>query len=579
MLSNMKPLIHYFSHYLKESILAPLFKLLEASFELMVPLVIAYVIDSIVDHGNQDNLVAMILLLIFLATIGVIVAVLAQYFAARAAVGFTRDLSNDLYKKVLSLPKKNRDQLGNHRILTRLSSDTVQIQTGINTFLRLFLRAPIVVFGALVMAFYIDAHLSRLFLIMIVLLFGIVAYLSKVSSDSFEKIRSYLDRLVGYLQESITGMRVIRAFVQTSREIDSFENINRSYQTEQIKAGMWAASLAPLTFVVVNTTLLLLIFQGNTAIDNGVMEQGKLIALINYLLQILGELVKVVMVVNTLNQSFISAKRVKEIMDQPSEDLHAALPLLKTQDMELLFSASNVAFSYAQAVEPALKGIQFNIKKGDFFGIIGGTGSGKTTLVELLLKLYDPSHGQLIFYKDGTSPQNLYNWRDSISLVPQDSQLFSGTIRSNLQLGLPEQSDEALWTALEIAQAAGFIREKNGLETIVEQKGQNFSGGQKQRLTIARALLQPASILILDDATSALDYLTEKMLLDAIKSAMPHKTIITVSQRANSLAVSDQILVLDKGKQVGLGTHKQLLQTCSVYREIAQSQTSQEIPT
>ncbi|MGT2911820.1 ABC transporter ATP-binding protein [Streptococcus cameli] len=573
----MKSLLYYFKNYLKESILAPLLKLLEAAFELIVPLVIAYIVDTIIVHGNQEDLIAMILLLVSFAIVGVLVAVSAQYFASKAAVGFAKDLTVDLYQKVLTLPKERRDQLGPSSLLTRLSSDTLQIQNGINTFLRLFLRAPIVVFGALFMAFYISPDLSIIFLGMIAVLFVIVILISKISSSYFATIRKIMDRLVGLIQESISGMRVVRAFVQTDREVRQFHTANQSYESQQMKAGFLSASLTPLTFLVVNASLFILIVQGNQFIDSGLLEQGKLVALINYLLQILVELVKLVMVVTTLNQSFVSAKRVEEIFEQESENLLAPLPVKKSSYQNLQIEVDHLSFQYPTASETALSNISFKIFRGQTFGIIGGTGSGKSTLIDLFLHLYAASEGEVAVFQAGYSPKNLKEWRQQFALVPQQPQLFAGTVRTNLTLGLSGISDQELWNALEIAQAADFLREKEGLDTRVEAMGRNFSGGQKQRLTIARAVLQPAPILILDDATSALDYLTERRLLDSLKEKMPSKTLILISQRTNSLAVADSILVLDKGEQVGLGRHEQLLDHCFVYQEIARSQESKEV--
>ena len=573
----MTSLLHYFRNYLKESILGPVFKLLEASFELTVPLVIAFIVDSIIPRGNQGDLVAMVLLLVVLAVIGVVVAITAQYYSAKAAVGFTRDLTMDLYQKVLSLPKSSRDSFSASSLLTRLSSDTLQIQTGINTFLRLFLRAPIVVFGALILAFSISPRLSVLFLAMVIVLFIIVIVISRVSSQLFAQIRQTLDKMVGLVQENVLGVRVIRAFGQKEREMAGFEEQNQVYLGEQMKAGYWSAALAPLTFLVVNLTLVTLIWQGKIAVGNNWLEQGQLVALINYLLQILTELVKIVMVVSTLNQTFVSAERVKEIFELQSEDILAPLENQVNKDKSLVLSLEQVNFTYPHAAEAALKDIHFQVKKGDFFGIIGGTGSGKSTVFDLFLHLYPATAGHVFLFDNGKSLQNLKSWRESFALVPQQAQLFSGDVRSNLTLGLNDVTDEAIWRALDIAQASEFLQAKDGLATKVEAFGRNFSGGQRQRLTIARALLQPAPILLLDDATSALDYLTESRFLQALESEMPDKTVIMISQRTSSLAKAQQILVLDKGEQVGLGSHEDLLVTNPIYREIHQSQHRQEV--
>ncbi|HFI0449130.1 TPA: ABC transporter ATP-binding protein [Streptococcus suis] len=572
----MKSLFRYFKSYKKESILGPIFKLLEASFELLVPLIIAYIVDTIIPNGNRGDLVAMLLLLVGLALVGIIVSLTAQYFSAKAAVGVTKELTNDLYQKVLSLPKSSRDILSSSSLLNRLTSDTLQIQTGINTFLRLFLRAPIVVFGSLIMSFYISPTLSVYFLGMIVLLLVIVTGISFMTSRIYQTIRKELDGLVGQVRETVTGWRVIRAFGQREREIKAFQVINQRYKKQQLEAGFWSSLLSPLTFLVVNGTLLILIWQGNIAISHNLLEQGMLVALINYLLQILVELVKMIMVVSTLNQTYISAQRIQEVFEQESENVEADLPVVNSRDKDLVFSVHDLTFAYPNSAEESLSGIDFELRKGQFMGIIGGTGSGKSTLVDLLQALYSLPSNQLSIYIDGQSPKNLKEWRQQIAIVPQRAQLFAGTIRSNLSLGLESVSDNDLWAALEIAQAKSFIEDKGGLDSPVEAFGKNFSGGQRQRLTIARAILQKAPILILDDATSALDYLTESRLLAAIRRDLPEQTLIMVSQRTNSLRAADQILVLDQGRQVGLGCHEDLLRSSAIYQEIDQSQHREE---
>ncbi|HEM4181638.1 TPA: ABC transporter ATP-binding protein [Streptococcus suis] len=572
----MKFLSRYFKDYIKESILGPVFKLLEACFELLVPLIIAYIVDTIIPNGSQGNLVAMLFLLVGLACIGIIVSLIAQYYSAKAAVGVTKELTNDLYQKVLSLPKSSRDILSSSSLLTRLTSDTLQIQTGINTFLRLFLRAPIVVFGSLIMAFYISPSLSAYFLGMIILLIFIVTVISVMTSRIYQSMRKELDGLVGQVRETVTGWRVIRAFGQREREIKAFQGINQIYKKQQLQAGFWSSLLPPLTFLVVNGTLLILIWQGNIAISHNLLEQGMLVALINYLLQILVELVKMIMVVSTLNQTYISAQRIQEVFDQTSEDVESSLPKVVSEDKEIIFSVRHLSFSYPKSAEESLSDIAFDLRKGQFMGIIGGTGSGKSTLVDLLQALYSVPTNQLSLFIDGKSPKNLKEWRQQIAIVPQQAQLFAGTIRSNLSLGLEEISDSDLWSALEIAQAKSFIEDKGGLDSPVEAFGKNFSGGQRQRLTIARAILQKAPILILDDATSALDYLTESRLLVAIRQELPGQNLIMVSQRTNSLRTADQILVLEQGRQVGLGRHEDLLRSSAIYQEIHQSQQQGE---
>ncbi len=572
----MKLFFQYFKPYKNESILGPVFKLLEASFELLVPLIIAYIVDTIIPNGNRGDLVAMLFLLVGLACIGIIVSITAQYFSAKAAVGVTKALTNDLYQKVLSLPKSSRDILSSASLLTRLTSDTLQVQTGINTFLRLFLRAPIVVFGSLIMAFYISPSLSIYFLGMILLLLVIVTGISVLTSRIYQSIRNELDGLVGQVRETINGWRVIQAFGQREREIKTFQGINQRYKKQQLQAGFWSSLLSPLTFLVVNGTLILLIWQGHSAISDNRLEQGMLVALINYLLQILVELVKLIMVVTTLNQTYISAQRIQEVFEQKSEDVDANLPVVYSRDKELIFSVNHLSFSYPKSAEKSLIDIDFELCKRQFMGLIGGTGSGKSTLVDLLQALYSIPTSQLSFFIEGKSPRNLKEWRQQLAIVPQQAQLFAGTVRSNLSLGLESVLDSELWAALEIAQARSFIEDKGGLDSPVEAFGKNFSGGQRQRLTIARAILQKAPILVLDDATSALDYLTESRLLSAIRRAFPEQTLIMVSQRTNSLRTADQILVLDQGRQVGLGRHEDLLRSSAIYQEIDRSQHREE---
>ncbi|MBF0788096.1 MULTISPECIES: ABC transporter ATP-binding protein [unclassified Streptococcus] len=573
----MKRFRKYGRGYLKEAILAPLLKLMEACFELAVPLILAFIVDTIIPHSNHSQLIAMILLLVLFATVGVIVALIAQYYSAKVAVGYTKELTQDLYKKIVSLLKSCRNDLSSDSLLTRLTNDTLQIQTGINIFLRLFLRAPIVVFGSLVMAFYINPSLSLNFLGMIALLFLIVSVVSIMASKIYLLMRKTLDSLVGQVRESMAGIRVIRSFGQSMQEIKAFQQVNQTYTHQQLTAGFWASLLTPVTFLVVNITLLILIYQGRLAIGQGRLDQGMLIALINYLSQILVELVKMVMVISSLNQSFISAGRLNEIFEQESEDIESLFDHSNFSEKWTLV-VKNLSFAYTDTAENTLTNLSFRVRRGEFLGIIGGTGAGKSTLVDLLLQLYpvDPSHLAL-FKADGHSPVNLREWREQFALVGQQAQLFSGTVRSNLLLGKQSASDETLWWTLEIAQAKEFVLEKGGLEANVESFGRNFSGGQRQRLTIARALLQEAPILILDDATSALDYLTERNLRTAIQQALPDKLLIMISQRTNSLLQADQILVLDQGQQVGLGCHEELLQTCAIYQEIDQSQHGQEV--
>lgn len=567
----MKYLSRYFKGYLKETVLGPLFKLFEASFELLVPIIIARIVDTIIPSNNEVNLVLMIGLLFLFAVVGVIVAITAQYFSSKAAVGYTRQLTKDLFKKIMGLSKEDRDKLTTSSLVTRLTSDTYQIQTGINQFLRLFLRAPIIVFGAIIMAFNISSKMTIDFLVMVAILFVIVFTMSHLLNPIYASIRRATDKIVNMTRQQLEGVRVIRAFGQVDKEEREFAAANQNYTDLQLKAGRLSSLVTPLTYLVVNSTLILVIWQGNIQIGKGLLSQGMLIALVNYLLQILTELLKMTMLVTSLNQSFISAKRITEVFEKESEDLATELEEM-TSDFAV--SVNDMSFTYPTAAEPSLSHIGFQLNPGDFLGVIGGTGSGKSTLVELLTHLYTPQEGRLAIFQNQKSPKTLGEWRSWVSVVPQKAELFQGTIRSNLTLGMRgDVSDETFWKALDIAQASDFVSEKEGqLDATVEAFGRNFSGGQRQRLTIARAIVQKAPLLILDDSTSALDYLTESKLLTAIHEQLSDTTLILISQRTNSLKAADKILLLDKGHQLGFASHDELLASNELYRDIHYSQ-------
>ena len=573
----MKSLLKYFKGYLAETFLGPVFKLLEAIFELCVPLIIAHLVDQVILKKETSGVVLTVGVLFLFAGLGVVVAITAQYFSSKAAVGFTREMTKELYDKILSLPKDKRDRIGTSSLVTRLTSDTYQIQVGINLFLRLFLRAPIIVFGSIIMAFTISSKLTLWFLGMVAILTLIIVLMSRIVNPLFATIRKITDRMVTVTRQQFQGMRVIRAFGQQASELENFREVNQDYKVSQIHAGIWSSLVSPLTFLVVNTTLVCVIWQGQLTISAGILTQGMLVALVNYLLQILTELIKLAMLVTSLNVSYISAKRVQEIFDLKEEDLLEALAEETATEQEAI-SAEEVSFTYPTASSPALEGISFDLDQGQMLGIIGGTGSGKSTLVQLLSHLYAVSQGKLALYHQAHSPKTLKEWREWVAVVPQKAELFRGTIRSNLLLGMEETvSEDDLWWALETAQAADFVREKEGqLDEPVEAFGRNFSGGQRQRLTIARALLKKAPFLILDDSTSALDYLTEARLLKSIKEELSDTSLILVSQRTNSLKSADQILVLNKGHQVGLGNHEFLLATNEIYQEIHESQHGRE---
>ena len=573
----MKHLLSYFKSYIKESFLAPLFKLLEAVFELLVPMVIAGIVDQSIPQKDQGHLWMQIGLLFVFAVIGVLVALVAQFYSAKAAVGFTKELTNDLYRHILSLPKDSRDRLTTSSLVTRLTSDTYQIQTGINQFLRLFLRAPIIVFGAIFMAYRLSPELTFWFLVMVTILTLVIVVLSRLVNPLYSSLRKKTDQLVQETRQQLQGMRVIRAFGQEKREIEHFQVLNQIYTAIQMKTGYWSSLLTPLTYLIVNGTLLVIIWNGYISIQGGWLSQGALIALINYLLQILVELIKLAMLINSLNQSYISAKRIEEVFAEEPEDILAEIAQ-REGSMNQSLRVEHLTFTYPDAAQPSLRDISFGMKKGEILGIIGGTGSGKSTLVQVLLGLYKPDKGTVAFYQAGNSPQNLAQWRSWIAYVPQKVELFKGTIRSNLTLGMENPvSDQELWQALEIAQAKDFVSDKDGqLDAEVQAGGRNFSGGQKQRLSIARAVLHQAPFLILDDATSALDTITESNLLKAVQENLPNTSLILISQRTSTLKIAEQILLLEKGQQLALGNHEELMKTSQVYREINASQHGKE---
>ena len=573
----MKQLLSYFKPYLKESFLAPLFKLLEAVFELLVPMVIAGIVDQSIPQKDQGHLWMQMGLLFVFAVIGVLVALVAQFYSAKAAVGFTKELTNDLYRHILSLPKDSRDRLTTSSLMTRLTSDTYQIQTGINQFLRLFLRAPIIVFGAIFMAYRLSPELTFWFLVMVAILTFVIVVLSRLVNPLYSSLRKKTDQLVQETRQQIQGMRVIRAFGQEKREIEHFQVLNQVYMAIQMKTGYWSSLLTPLTYLIVNGTLLVIIWNGYISIQGGWLSQGALIALINYLLQILVELIKLAMLINSLNQSYISAKRIKEVFAEKPEDILAEIAQKETSSNQSL-RVEHLSFTYPDAAQPSLRNLSFAMQQGEILGIIGGTGSGKSSLVQVLLGLYPVDKGSISLYRDGRSPRNLSEWRSWMAYVPQKVELFKGSIRSNLTLGMEDPiSDQELWQALEIAQAKDFVSDKEGqLDAEVQAGGRNFSGGQKQRLSIARAVLRRAPFLILDDATSALDTITESNLLKAVQDNLPNTSLILISQRTSTLKIADQILLLEKGEQLALGNHEELMETSQVYREINASQHGKE---
>ncbi|MDO4432483.1 MAG: ABC transporter ATP-binding protein [Aerococcaceae bacterium] len=559
----MNRLLPYFRGYYFPSIVGPLLKLIEVAAELSVPLLVAELIDKALPTKQQSVVIQYTLWMIAVAFIGVVATLTAQYFAARAAIGITQALSRDAFKHTLSLPKKTRDLLTADSLTTRLTNDTHHVQVGLNFVFRLLIRSPFIVVGASLMAWRIDAALACYFFAMTALLFLVVGVLTYILTPYQKRVRQQLERLVSLTREQLQGMRVIRAFNQATHEQQQFEQANQHYTSTQKILGYLTALSNPLTFIIVNMILVLVLWQGGQRIQVGSLTQGEIVALVNYLLQILSELLKIVMVLLVANKAAVSAQRVFEIMDAPSEDLTAVIEQKGTD----FFAFDQVSFSYGQQ-EMAVSNVTFSIPHGATIGMIGGTGSGKTTVIQLLARLYEATSGQI--HINARVPQlTTQLLRDCIGIVPQKAELFKGTIRSNLLLSNPNATDAQLWQVLEIAQATDFVQD---LSEEVLAFGSNFSGGQKQRLTIARALVKPIQLLILDDATSALDMLTEQQLLEAIRTHYPQVTLLIVSQRTRSLAHADNILVLEDGQQVGFDSHTKLLETCAVYQEIHATQ-------
>ncbi|MBR7928368.1 ABC transporter ATP-binding protein [Aerococcaceae bacterium zg-ZUI334] len=571
----MKSLAVFFKGYYKESILGPLFKLFEALLELAIPMILAQVIDTALSSRDTSLIIRYIVLMLILGLIGFVFSITAQYFSAKAAVGFTRQLNERLFEKVLALPKSALDITSPASLVNRLTNDTLQIQSGLNIFFRLFLRSPFIVLGSLIMAVKLEPQVTLVFSSMIILLFMIVGGILYATAPLFTKVRHTLDRLVQQTRQQMKGMRVIRAFRQEQREIDEFQETNSELYRQQLFVTNINLLTNPLTYVVVNIALIVILWQGSHWIHDGVIQQGSIVALVNYLLQILVELVKLTMVVTMLNKSYTSAKRVAEVLNEVDEtDTFVNGELT---DSQALYQFEHVQFTYPNGQSPALHQLDFSIRSGEFFGIIGGTGAGKSAILELITKTYDTSKGAIAINNQLIDVSTRKSVRNAISLVPQSATLFQGTVRSNLQMAYSQATDEDMWRALTVAQAADFIRSKDGLDTTVTAFGRNFSGGQRQRLTIARALVKPAQIYIFDDSTSALDYLTEARFQQALKEQYGNRTIIMISQRTHSVASADQILVLNEGAQVGLGTHELLLDSCPVYREIHQSQQVKEV--
>ena len=569
----MKKLLIYMKDYKKESVLGPLFKLLEASFELFIPLVVASMIDKGIPAGDKGYIWRMCLVMAALGLIGLVCAVTAQYFAARAAVGFATRLRHGLFAHIQSLSFSQMDREGTATLITRMTSDINQVQSGVNLVLRLFLRSPFIVFGAMVMAFTVDVKAALIFVVVIPVLSVIVFGIMLISIPLFKKVQGGLDRVLGITRENLTGVRVIRAFGEEEGEIQKFDRETDALKRMQMVAAQISALMNPLTYVVINGGLVALIYVGALRVEAGILSQGQVVALVNYMSQILVELVKLANLIITVTKAVACGNRIQSVFEIPagmeSPENGSAKEITQTGTVEF----DHVCLRYHKGGEQALTDIHFKANPGDTIGVIGGTGSGKSSLVHLIPRFYDVEKGSVKVDGQDVREIPLEVLRGKIGIVMQKAVLFQGTIRENLLWGNENATDEELWEALRTAQAEEFVLQKEkGLDEKIEQEGRNLSGGQKQRLSIARALVKKPEILILDDSASALDYATDAALRKSIKSMPGETTVFIVSQRASSLLHADQIIVLDDGEAAGMGTHDELLAGCEVYREIYYSQ-------
>ncbi len=569
----MWKLLVYLKEYKKESVLGPLFKLLEASFELLVPLVMASIIDTGIKNGDRRYVFLMGGVLLLLAAVGLAASLTAQYFAAKAAVGFSTKLKHELFAHIESLSYSEVDMLGSTSLITRMTSDVNQVQSGVNLVLRLFLRSPFIVFGAMIMAFTIDVKAAMIFVVAIPLLSVVVFGVMLASIPLYRKVQTGLDRVLGITRENLTGARVIRAFGKEKEETEKFEESNDILNKVQMFVGRISALMNPLTYVIINGAVIVLIWTGALRVEAGIITQGAVVALVNYMSQILVELVKLANLIITVTKAIACGNRIQDVFEVKTSLPDDAVEEVKEKAGTQIVSFEQVGLVYKEASEESLTDISFTVQKGDVIGVIGGTGSGKTSLVNLIPRFYDYTSGQIRIAGEDIRKYPLSQLREKIGVVPQKAVLFYGTIRSNMKWGREDATDEEIWEALETAQAAEFVREKEGgLDALVEQGGKNFSGGQRQRLTIARALVKKPEILILDDSASALDYATDAALRREIREKMQGTTVFIVSQRAASILHADKILVLDDGNMVGSGTHEELIGNCDVYREIYESQ-------
>ncbi len=571
----MRKLLTYLKGYEKECILGPLFKLLEASFELSVPLVVARLVDRGIGNGDSSYIIKMCAVMIILGVIGLISAVTAQYFSAVAAVGFSTRLRHAVLQHILGLSYSQLDQLGASTMITRMTSDINQVQNGVNLTLRLLLRSPFVVFGAMIMAFTIDVQAALVFAGVIPVLCLIVFGIMLITMPMYRQIQAALDGVTSATRQNLAGVRVLRAFCKEDTEIRAFEEQTRHLTRRQLSAGRLSALMNPMTYVVINLAVVLLVQVGAVKVESGVLTQGLVIALYNYMSQILVELIKMANLIITITKAAACAGRVASVLELEPEQKHGTR---SAEGLRGSVEFQDVTAQYAGAGNPSLEHISFSARPGQTIGIIGGTGSGKTTLVNLIPGLYDTAGGSVLLDGVEAGDYDSLSLRRQIGVVPQKAMLFKGSIRQNLLWGNENATDDDLWAALGTAQAADVVQGKEGgLDAAVEQGGVNFSGGQRQRLTIARALVRKPSILILDDSASALDYATDANLRMAIRKTEHPPTTFLVSQRAASVRYADEILVLDDGALVGKGTHEQLLESCGVYQEIYYSQFPREV--
>jgi len=569
----MKKLLIYLKDYKKETVLAPLFKLLEASFELMIPLVVAAIVDKGIGQGEISYVYKMGGAMVLLGIVGLIAAVSAQFFAAKAAVGFATGLRSALFGHIQSLSYTEIDTVGTSTLITRLTSDVNQVQSGVNMTLRLLLRSPFIVFGAMIMAFTVDAKSAFIFVGVIPLLCLVVFGIMLITMPLYKQVQKHLDRVLALTRENLTGIRVIRAFHKEKEEIENFKKGNEELTATQLLVGKISALMNPVTYVIINLGLVVLIYTGAMQVDSGRLSQGQVIALINYISQILVELIKMANLIVLITKALSSANRLSNIFEIKSSMNENGKENVKHEDNVPILEFENVGFCYAGAGEESLSEIDFVVHQGETVGIIGGTGCGKTTLVNLIPRFYDATSGLVRFHGKPIGEYSVEEIRERIGVVPQKAVLFKGTVKSNLQWGNERATIAEMNEALEIAQAKEFVDQLDKkLDAAVAQSGKNFSGGQRQRLTIARALVRKPEILILDDSTSALDYVTDAKLRAGLKEVKNTMTTFIVSQRTSSIQFADKIVVLEDGKIAGMGTHKYLLEHCEVYQEIYDSQ-------